>query len=276
MSSIRVGMCQILIEGGAVEANLRRAEEAVAVSAEGGADIALLPECLDLGWTWPDLRNAAPIPGPHSDRLARAAADRGIYLVAGLVEREGDACYNAAVMLDPSGAVIAKHRKINVLSIAAELYRRGGRLECVETPFGSVALPICADNYRGALVISHTLGRMGARYLLSPSSWSVPADHDNLRTPYGEEWTDPYGELNACYGMAIAGVSNVGPLTAGPWRGRRCIGASIAVDGDGTVTQLPYGDAAVEIRLTTLYAAENPVQGTDIPDDLRRKGYLIP
>ena len=37
---------------------------------------------------------------------------------------------------------------------------------------------MAADNFPDSLVLGHSLARMGAQILLSPSAWAVPADHD--------------------------------------------------------------------------------------------------
>jgi predicted amidohydrolase len=88
---LTVAMAQILVEGGNPAANLRRAVDCIGLAAERGADLVLLPECLDLGWTHPSARRAAQaIPGPHCDALMEAAAMGGISVVAGLVERAGE------------------------------------------------------------------------------------------------------------------------------------------------------------------------------------------
>ncbi|MEZ5393193.1 MAG: nitrilase-related carbon-nitrogen hydrolase [Bryobacterales bacterium] len=60
---------------------------------------------MNYGWTHPSARDAAPeIPGPHSAALAEAARSAGLWVVAGLVEGEGDRLYNTALLLDPEGA----------------------------------------------------------------------------------------------------------------------------------------------------------------------------
>jgi predicted amidohydrolase len=70
----RVGMAQVLVEGGRPEANLERAVQAVGEAAARGCRLVVLPECLDLGWTDPSARDrAAPIPGRQAERLAQAA-----------------------------------------------------------------------------------------------------------------------------------------------------------------------------------------------------------
>ena len=46
----------------------------------------------------------------------------------------------------------------------------------------------------------------------------------------------------------IAGASNVGPITAGPWAGRRCTGCSVLMNPNGeAVITGPYGADAEAI-----------------------------
>ncbi len=239
-------MAQILVEGGCPEANLSRAVSMIREAACQGCDVAVLPECLDLGWTHPSARTQAqPVPGPRSDVLAAAAAENRIHVVAGLTEREGSHIYNSAVLLSPKGDLLLKHRKINELDIAGDLYSTGDRLGVVETPLGILGMTICADNFPDSLELASSLGRMGCRFLLSPCAWAVDATHDNAADPYGSLWLEAYATLAERFDMTIAGVSNVGWLTAGPWAGRKCIGCSLAVGPGGLVlARAPYGESA--------------------------------
>src|SRR5262245_30934578 len=94
--SYRIAMAQISVDGGQPVANLARAVSAIRQAAESGCRLVVLPECLDLGWTHPSARTLAePIPGSHSDLLARAAREHRIHVAAGLVERTRDRLYNA-------------------------------------------------------------------------------------------------------------------------------------------------------------------------------------
>ena len=112
---------------------------------------------------------------------------------------------------------------------------------------------ICADGFAPGQSISRTLALMGARTILSPCAWAVPADHDNAREPYGQLWLDNYCPVAREFGVAIAGVSNVGPITAGPWQGRKCIGSSLLIGRDGTeMARGPYGERAETVLLRDL------------------------
>lgn len=274
----RVGMAQILVEGGRPAANLARAEAAIRHAAAQQCQIVVLPECLDCGWTHSSARTLAqPIPGAHADRLAAAARAADVFVAAGLVERAGDRLYNSAVLIDPRGEILLKHRKINELDFALDLYATGDRLAVAHTELGTLAINICADNFPNSLAIGHVLARMGAQLLLSPSAWAVEADHDNTRVPYGELWRGAYGELGRLYDLPVVGVSHVGRLTDGPWRGRKVIGCSLATDRRGEVlAQGPYGEAAEALVIVDVELRPQPARGTALAEDVARRGYLGP
>jgi len=268
-------MGQILVEGGALEENLRRATEMIRQASKRGCSVIVLPECLDLGWTHPSARTLSrPIPGPHSDELAEAAKEGSIYVVAGLTERAGSRIYNSAVLISPEGEILAKHRKINVLSIAQDLYSIGNLLSVVETPLATIGIDICADNFPNSLVFAHSLARMGCNLLLSPSAWAVDADYDNEKKPYGSTWTRGYSLLGKLYDLTTIGVSNVGWMNAGPWKGRKCIGSSLAVGPGGKIlAQGPFGEDAEGLTIVEVEPRPPPAKGTEIAEMLRRRGY---
>jgi predicted amidohydrolase len=200
-----------------------------------------------------------------------------MYVAAGLVERAGEKLYNAAVLIDPAGEIVLLHRKINELDLAHDLYAVGDRLGVVDTPLGTIGLNICADNFSDSLAIGHVLARMGATVLLSPSAWAVEADHDNAREPYGDLWRTAYCELARLYNLSIVGVSHVGWIAAGPWRGRKVIGCSLSVGPGGVVlAEGPYGHDAEALVLVEIEPREPIARGTDIAAALRRRGYTGP
>jgi predicted amidohydrolase len=274
----RVGMAQTSVEGGRPEANLTRAAAAVRAAAAEGCRMVVLPECLDLGWTDPSARTLArPIPGPHADALTRAAREGRVYVAAGLVERAGDRLYNAAVLISPSGEILLHHRKVNELDIALDLYAVGDRLGVAGTELGTLALAICADNFGSSLAVGHVLARMGAQVILSPSAWAVDADHDNAADPYGKLWLDSYTELARLYDVTVVGVSSVGPMTGGPWAGRKCVGCSLAVGPGGVVLgRGPYGERAEAVVPVEVTPRPQVARGTGFADVLAARGYRGP
>lgn len=88
----------------------------IAVAASRGARLVILPEYSSyftdpLGPSF--ARNAEPLDGDFTGALAAAAAEHGVFAVAGLVERTDVAhkfC-NTLVAVDPAGDVVATYRK---------------------------------------------------------------------------------------------------------------------------------------------------------------------
>jgi predicted amidohydrolase len=248
--SFQLGMVQMRVIPGAKQRNLAHAADCIARAAAGGAEVVLLPEALPLGWTDPSARaEADAIPeGTSCVGLREAARKHGVWVCAGLIEREGNQIYNAAVLIDAAGEIVLRHRKINELDIARPLYATGTAIAVAETPWGVFGMMICADAFVPGQVISRKIASLGAAAILSPCSWAVPADHDNREEPYGKLWLDNYIPVARESGIWIAGVSNVGPIQAGPWAGRKCIGCSLLVSPEGEpVLQGPYGIEAETI-----------------------------
>jgi predicted amidohydrolase len=259
-----LAICQMRVAAGEPLPNREMAASMIAEAARLGAEVALLPECCDLGWTDPAARTLAePVPeGATFRHLAEAACAHGLYVCAGLVEREGPEVYNTAVLIGPEGELLLRHRKLNELEIGHDFYGPGDRLSVVRTELATFGVMICADAFARDLVITRTLGYMGADVILSPCAWAVEADHDNEREPYGALWKASYGPPAREYRMWIIGASSVGPIPAGPWAGRRCIGCSLVVDDQGEpVEMLPYGPEAALVRVVRIRPVPRPARG---------------
>jgi predicted amidohydrolase len=251
----KLALIQMLVEGGRKESNLRRASERIGEAAAKGAHVVVLPEAMTLGWTHSSARtDAETIPdGPSCGRLREAARRFDVYLCSGLIEKDGSHVFNSAVLISPDGEVILHHRKLNELEIGHAFYEQGDRLAVAPTPLGTFGLMICSDAFARGQIISRTLGLMGADVILSPCAWAVPANHDNQKEPYGQLWLDNYCPVARDFRLWIAGVSNVGWLTDGPWKGRKCIGCSLVVGPDGRqVLMGPYGHDAEMILYTEI------------------------
>lgn len=272
--NFKLAMAQMLVEGGKLDGNLERAAERISESAKNGADIVLLPEAMDLGWTHTSARTKAyPVPGGKTfESLASAARENKIFVVAGIIEKDGDRTYNTAVLIDPNGELLLKHRKLNELDIAHDLYDQGDRLNVCHTELGTIGLMVCADAGARNHALQRALGYMGADIILSPSAWAVPPDHNNSTDPYGETWKDNYQPVAEEFEMWIVGVSNVGLVSEGPWKNWYCIGCSLAIDAEGKeVLQAPYGRAADTIIYINVQTHRRPARGTEWRDYWKEK-----
>jgi len=110
---------------------------------------------------------AEPVPGPTSNLLGEAAMKAGMYVVAGIYEREGELIYNTAILIDRNGNVAGKYRKTHLPE--SEVYgglTPGAEYPVFNTDFGKVGIEICYDNFFPEVVSSLVL--QGAEIILLP------------------------------------------------------------------------------------------------------------
>ena len=274
MKKVRIGLGQLLVEGGEPDRNLERAVSMVKEAAQNKCDIILLPETFDFAWTHPSaLTEAKPIPGPYSDILCEEAKKQNIYICAGLTEKQGDKIYNTAVFISNKGEILLKYHKINLLKVEHPFYNIGNTLNVIETEFGTVGVNVCADNYIDGLPIGHTLARMGAQLILSPSSWTVDYSINEEHDPYKEKWIKPYSILAQLYDMVIVGTTSVGYIVGGPYEGKKSVGCSLAVDKNGIIAQGKFNEFAGELIITEVNIPDRNAKGTEIGEMLIKKGF---
>jgi predicted amidohydrolase len=157
------------------EANYERAEKLITAAARGGAKLVCTTECFLDGYAIKDktipldeyraLGESIP-DGKYYQRLAALADQLDIYLVAGMLEADGDHRFNTAVLIDPDGKLIGKYRKHK---LDHELVRNtpGTETPVFHTPFGQIGIMICADRRDPDLV--KRLRAAGAEILICPS-----------------------------------------------------------------------------------------------------------
>jgi len=262
----KLALVQMKVIGGDRKTNLAHAREMIDEAASQNAEVVLLPEAMDLGWTDPSaLTDALPIPGGQTCQvLMGLAIKHDIFICSGLIEQADDKVFNSAVIINSEGEIILTHRKINELDIGHPYYALGEKLNVCETPFGTFGLLICADANTEDHVLTRSLAYMGADVILSPSSWAVPPDHDNEKDPYGSTWENAYMPVAKDFAIWIASSSNVGKMTAGPWKEWNGIGCSMVVNHKGElVSKGPYGAEADTIIYVDIDPIARPAQGTE-------------
>ncbi len=260
---MKIGMAQLLVEGGEPERNLERAERLIRQAKAENCDLVLLPEALDLAWTHPSVHNEAePIPGKFSDFFSRLAAELNIWLCLGLTEKVGDKTFNAAILINNSGEIILKYHKINLLEVEFPFYEVGKKVEVVETPFGKIGLNICADNYyESGLHNAHILARMGAQLILSPSSWTVNHFVTEEMNPYQEKWVKPLLLIARQYHIPVISVTSVGYIVGGPYEGKKMVGCSLAIDETGILAQGEFNEFAGDLKMVNVVIKKGEKKG---------------
>ena len=248
--TVRLAVCQILVIDSDREGNFRRIEYALEQAEASHADIALFPESSILGWENPEAHNlAAPIPGADSDRIAALALKHKMMIAIGLDEKDGDKLYDSAILVDKSGKLLWKHRKINVLAeLMTPPYSEGkpDGIGVVETEFGRVAVLICADTFTDAHF--ERLKALKPELLLVPYGWAATND----------KWPEHSKELEAIVKRRaaelkcpMAGVDLVGEMTHGPWAGWTYGGSSFVAGADGKIL-LTARDRDTDLRVIEL------------------------
>lgn len=249
-SSVRVAVCQILGIDGDREGNFRRIEYALEAAAKAKADIACLPESAILGWENPDAHElATPIPGTDSDRIAALARRYGLMICIGLDEKDGDALYDSAILVDREGRLLHKHRKINVLPDLMEPEYATGRpddIRVVETEFGRIGLLICADTFTDDH--NQRIQAQQPDLVLVPYGWAA----DNAQWPgHSKALEELVCRIAAQWQCPVVGTDLVGVMTHGPWSGRTFGGASVVADAKGK-TVVVLKDRDVDWRVVRL------------------------
>lgn len=199
--------------------NCRQFAPLIEEAARQRADIVVLGETLTYAWTGRKMVDCAePIPGPSTEYFGQLAKQYNLYIVPGLVERDGKLIYNTTPLIGPDGKVIGKYRKVTLPRSEIEAGVAPGREYPVfDTRFGKVGMMICYDGFfpevarqlanRGAEVIAWPVWGCNpllaaARacenhvYIVSSTyegperNWMLTAvwDHEGQAVVRGEKW----------------------------------------------------------------------------------------
>jgi omega-amidase len=199
MQSYRVAAIQFAPKSLDVEANLETMTELLRAAAAQGAKLVVFPELSDTGYVarWPTNRPemlyanqvyelASPIPGRTTEALGQAAREAGVLVASGLLEADPTIkgrVYNSAVLIDSSGSVVGKHRKVTSPLAEYFYFVRGNRLDVFDTEIGKIGMSVCVDSVFPETVRVQTLRGMEIHIIM----WALskPAS-PTIQTPVGQ------------------------------------------------------------------------------------------
>jgi predicted amidohydrolase len=127
-------------------ANLERADALLREAHNQGAELAVLPELFNTGYSlMPDYGPLAEGPdGPTLAHLRKRSRRWGMAVAAGFVERDGRHLYDALAFCTPDGAQHI-YRKRNLVFWERFRFRPGHAPLIVKTRWGRIGFAICAD-----------------------------------------------------------------------------------------------------------------------------------
>ncbi|HXG93118.1 MAG TPA: carbon-nitrogen hydrolase family protein [Blastocatellia bacterium] len=174
MSKTKIACAQIDVEIGNITANRAKIIEQIKAAARRDAELVIFPECALTGYCFDSLEEAAPhaeaIDGPSSAAIAEACRETGAFVVAGFIEKEGAAYYNAAMVVGPDG-VVGCYRKVHIPFIGLDRFVTPGDkpFEVINLPFGRIGVNICYD--ASFPESARALKLMGAELIVLPTNW---------------------------------------------------------------------------------------------------------
>jgi omega-amidase len=174
---MKVAAAQISCALGDFDANMRKVGDFVALAKKSGSELIVFPEMIDTGYSMPVIqKHARKCREGASSELQRIAKENSTGIVAGISDRDGDSIFNAQVLINSRGEVVAKYRKTHLVT-AAPLDERvclSPGNEFVTSKLGdfNIGLSICYDlrfpEMARTLVVKH-----GANVILNSSAWPV-------------------------------------------------------------------------------------------------------
>jgi omega-amidase len=123
----RVALCQFPVSEDKDE-NHKTASDYLNRAAEKGAKLAVLPEIWngpyatsafeEYSEVLPDVGDTSADDSPSTQLLMKHAKETGMWVVGGSIPESDDGkIYNTCLVIDPSGKVVAKHRKVHLFDI---------------------------------------------------------------------------------------------------------------------------------------------------------------
>ena len=148
--------------------NCREFAPLIADAARQRADLVVLPETLTFyGLRRPYADCAEPVPGPSTEYFGTLAREHNLYIVAGLLERDGALIYNVGALIGPDGKYIGKYRKVALPRGEVEGgIQPGHEYPVFETRFGKLGIMVCYDGFFPE--VARQLSAQGAEVIAFP------------------------------------------------------------------------------------------------------------
>jgi predicted amidohydrolase len=188
MQTMRIAAVSMNSPLGQQEETMRRIADFAEHAADEEADLVLFPELVIHGHCTPNTSEIAErVPdGVSAGRLVDLAKRLGIFVSAGMTERDNDIVFNTQVLVGPDG-YIGRQRKLHMSRDESNFYNGGRDIEVFDIGKCKVATVICYDNQfpeiariaaiKGADVILMPHAAREGRWRDTPESESAARHH---------------------------------------------------------------------------------------------------
>lgn len=168
----KVALLHLETVPGEIERNRSIIVEAIKHAASMGADWIVTPELAVCGLQFVQMIGTDWIqrqPDPWMQQVCRLARTSKRTVFLSCPERDGSRLYNTVFVIDSTGEIIGKHRKINVASDSLSWSSPGDSAVPITCDGIKVGVLVCADVYTSN--IARAMKFEGARMFVSPASW---------------------------------------------------------------------------------------------------------
>ncbi|MBS0152669.1 MAG: carbon-nitrogen hydrolase family protein [Nitrospira sp.] len=182
MRTGKIALLHLETVPGAIDRNRYVIVEAIKHAAAVGARWIVTPELAVCGLQFAHVVGSdwiQPQPDSWMQQVCKLAGTLKRTVFLGCPEREGRRFYNSVFVIGPTGEIVGRHRKINVVSDSRSWSSPGDRADPIECDGIRVGLLVCSDAYTSD--IARALKFEGAQMFVSPASWGP-----GLHGPNGE------------------------------------------------------------------------------------------
>uniref|UniRef100_A0A1A9WTD0 Nitrilase and fragile histidine triad fusion protein NitFhit n=1 Tax=Glossina brevipalpis TaxID=37001 RepID=A0A1A9WTD0_9MUSC len=278
--------------------NMRQVEKLIEMAKAQSAEFVFLPECCDFVGEnrQQTLELSEPLTGPTIEQYQGLAQKHDIWLSLGgfhesildEYERKTDKIYNAHVILNNCGELIAVYRKLHLFDVDTPEFKfQESKIVCggqhlvspIETPIGNLALQICYDMRFPETSI--LLRRSGAQLLTYPSAFTyytgkahweillrsraietqcfiIAAAQMGSHNPKRRSWghaliIDPWGKILADLGEKELDVATV-EIDLDSLEPMRCRMPCFNHRRDDIYSLVAYGEGTIECQTDYMFA----------------------
>jgi predicted amidohydrolase len=173
MNDITAACCQFSIKPGDVDANLQKVETALCELADRNCRLVVLPEMWSCSFPYHVLPSMAQRTPGIVEKLQSTARRCGLVIAGSLPESADGTIFNTSYVIDTTGEIAGKYRKVHLFSLYGEHlhFGKGEWAGVCSTTLGKIGVMICYDLRFPEL--ARTMALQGAEIICVSAQWPV-------------------------------------------------------------------------------------------------------